>query len=84
MMTAMMLDTEQLQFIECWLPFVQDINALHHWGYSGPELETLILQAARDLSYVRSPLEARVILWHYHKTREKQTYDNKTHRWNPT
>lgn len=66
MTTETQLDTEYLRIIECWLPFVQEINLLYRWGCSGSELEDMILRATKELVGVRSPLEARVILWHYY------------------
>jgi hypothetical protein len=56
----------RLQVLENWLPLAQDANALYSWGYDPLALEALILKAAPALLHVRSSLEARVILWHYH------------------
>jgi hypothetical protein len=57
-----------LRLLECWLPLAQEANKLYGWGCTPADLEALILRSAPDLALAHTPLEARVILWHYHLT----------------
>lgn len=59
--------TRTLRMLECWLPLAQEANLLYGWQYDYLSLENLVLRAAPALDRVYSALEARVILWHYHK-----------------
>ncbi len=59
--------TRTLRILESWLPLAQEANLLYGWQYDYASLENLVLRAAPALDRVCSALDARVILWHYHR-----------------
>jgi hypothetical protein len=58
--------TIHLRLLEGWLPLATSENIAQDWGYDGPGLERLILQAAPALRQAPTLLAARAVLWHTH------------------
>jgi hypothetical protein len=56
-----------LRLLENWLPLAQEVNLLYGWDYDASALEELVITAADTLAQAHSSVEARVILWYYHK-----------------